>query len=144
MKCYKKIACIVICSCLSSCSWWPILSIRFYNETSMPVNVSYMYFMGYATDQSNPSHELDTICQKIDAGKKRKIKFWGYDTKDFVSDSSYVEFIKLETQGKSVCFRDSDEIGDFFYRSTRLSKFNIWGVARGRFVITDSLFNSKK
>ena len=109
----------------------------------VPVNVSYMYLMGSDNDQSTPAHDLDTICHKIEAGKKHKIRFWGYDTKDFVSDSSYVEFIKLETPTKSVCYRDSDEVGNFYYLA-KLSKYNFWGVARGKIFITDSLFNSKK
>ena len=142
----KKICALVVvglCLCLSSCSWWPIFSIRFYNETSMPVNVSYMYLMESDNDQSTHLHDLDTVYHKIDAGKKLKVRFWGYDTKSFVKDSSYCEFIRFETPTKSVCYRDSDEICDF-YRSAKLSKYNFWGVARGKIFITDSLFNSKK
>ena len=142
----KKICALVVvglCLCLSSCSWWPIFSIRFYNETSMPVNVSYMYLMESDNDQSTHLHDLDTVYHKIEAGKKRKIKFWGYDTKLFVKDSSYCEFIRFETPTKSVGYRDSDEVGNFYY-SAKLSKYNFWGVARGKIFITDSLFNSKK
>lgn len=142
----KKICALMmvgLCLCLSSCSWLPILSIRFYNETSMPVNVSYMYFMASDSIKSTHLHELDTVYHKIDAGKKLKVRFAGYHTKSFVKDSSYCEFIRFETSTKSVCYRDSDEIYDFC-RSTNLSKYNILGVARGKFVITDSLFNSKK
>ena len=109
----------------------------------MPVNVSYMYLMGSDNDQSTHLHDLDTVYHKIDAGKKLKVKFLGYDTKLFVKDSSYCEFIRFETPTKSVCYRDSDEICDF-YRSAKLSKYNLWGVARGKIFITDSLFNSKK
>ena len=109
----------------------------------MPVNVSYMYLMGVKRDGRGSSHELDTICHVIDVGKKLKIQFWGYDTKNLVKDSSYCEFIKIESPTKSVCYKDSDEIGSFYF-STKLTKYNIWGIARGKFIITDSLFNSKK
>lgn len=134
---------VTLCLCLSSCSWFPIFSIRFYNETSMPVNVSYLSLMAVYSDGRNPLHELDTVYHEINAGKKLKIQFWGYDTKLLVSNSSYCEFIRFETPTKSVCYRDSDEIG-IFYHSTNLSKFNIWGVARGKFIITDSLFTSEQ
>ena len=142
----KKICALMmvgLCLCLSSCSWLWTISIRFYNETSMPVNVSYMYFMASDSNKSTHLHDLDTVYHKIDAGKKLKVRFSGYHTKSFVKDSSYCEFIRFETPTKSVCYRDSDEICDF-YRSAKLSRYNLWGVARGKFIITDSLFNSKK
>lgn len=132
-----------LCLSLSSCTLFPIISIRFYNELSMPVNVSYMHLMGYGLDNSNQLHEMDTVYKKIDAGKKLKIKFDGYNTKYFASDSSYFEFIKFETPTKSVCYKGEDEMNKF-YNSAKLSKYNFWRVTRGKFFITDSLFNCSK
>ncbi len=143
MKGLKKITCMVIILNLCSCSWRPVLSIRFYNEMPVPVNVSYMYLMGYGLDHSTRLHEMDTVCHKIDAGKKLKIRFSGYDTKTFASDSSYFEFIKIETPTKSVSYKGYDEMCNF-HISAKLKRYNLCGVAHGKFIITDSLFNSAK
>ena len=143
MKWFKKITCVVIILSLCSCSWIPVLSIRFYNEMPVPVNVSYMYLMGYDLDHSTRLHEMDTVCHKIDAGKKLKIRFFGHDTKTFASDSSYFEFIKFKTPTKSVSYKGNDEMCNFCH-SAKLTKYNLCGVAHGKFIITDSLFNSAK
>jgi hypothetical protein len=79
---------------------------------------------------------LSLICHSQNINPAIQLKDGG------VVDKSHA-FLDGETPTKSVCYRDSDEICDFCH-STNLSKFNILGVARGKFVITDSLFNSKK
>ncbi len=142
----KKFYCFLIaglCLSLSSCGWWPVASVRFYNEMSVPVNVSYMYLMGHGLDHSNDLHDMDTVYHTINPGKKLKLKFEGYDTKDFAKDSSYFEFLKLETPTKSVCYKGSDEIWDFFF-PYRPVKSNLWDVSHSKVFITDSLFNSGK
>lgn len=143
MNCFKKIALITVLLSLSSCGWRPIASVRFYNEMSVPVNVSYMYLMGYGLDQSNDLHDMDTVYHTINPGKGLKLKFCGWNAKDFVKDSSYFGFLKLETPTKSVCYKGSDEIWDFFF-PYRPVKSNLWDVSHSKVFITDSLFNSKK
>ena len=128
MEYFKKIVCLAILLSLSSCSWWPVFRVRFYNEMSVPVNVSYMYLMGSGLDHSNDLHDMDTVYHTINPGKKLKLKFEGFDTKMFASDSSYFEFLKLETPTKSVCFKGLEEVRKV--------------IRERKFIITDSLFNS--
>ena len=129
MNCFKKIALITVLLSLSSCGWWPVASVRLYNEMPVPVNVSYMYPMGYDLDHSNDLRDMDTVYHTINPGKKLKLKFEGFDTKMFASDSSYFEFLKLETPTKSVYFKGLEEVRKV--------------IRERKFIITDSLFNCR-
>ena len=116
------------CIFLSSCCWTWRVGVDFCNQTSSPVKLVHM---GVASGKHPFSHDTDTISHEIDAGSSLKLRFWVLNSMLIVNDTC---FFKFETKTKSVCYRGRGGVEEVINTDKKHTEF----------IITDSLFNSKK
>ena len=128
MKQNFKLVCAVFLLSLTSCDPYQVITIDFVNHASMPIKLNYTE-VPYSTP-------YDTICHELAVDSNQIIDFlvFGFGKKAL---SENMPFLKFESSIKSVCFEGPVEIKRLFDKKTGFKY-------KDKFIITDSLFNSKK
>ena len=134
MKGLNKLVCMALFMSLSSCCRFPYI-VDFLNDTSSPVKVT------YSTINMNIDDSIyyDTISYEIGVDSGLVIPFKATYNNSIKKLSKVILFFKFETPERSVCLEGPGEVKKVFSKRKN-PKFDY----DLEFLITDSLFNSKK
>lgn len=134
MESLKKIVYVAICLILSSCCN-PFYLVDFSNETSTPVKVT------YSTINMDIDKTLyyDTVSYEIGVDSVLTLPFKATYNNSVKKLSKVILFFKFDTPERSVCLEGPEEVRKVFSKRKDPKYYTDL-----EFVITDSLFNSKK
>lgn len=134
MKQFWKQLNVIMCLGLSSCCRMPYF-VDFLNETSSPVKVTYSSI----NMDGNDSLYYDTVSYEIGVDSGLVIPFKATYNNSVKKLSKVIMFFKFETPERTVCLEGPEEVRKVFSKR-KDPKFDY----DLEFLITDSLFNSKK